>query len=301
MVISKHSKLAEGSDCAEATAFLLAELGVLRKTTIVDVGANPVNPPPYAELLKSGACKVVGFEPQQDAFAQLQQVKSEDEIYFPFAVGDGNPIDLRIYKSSGMTSIFDLYARALRAVGMGIPAMLDKVKLETVALDSIPDLPPFDLLKIDIQGGENLVFGGAKRVMTQAVAVIVELRYLRLYHGEPMLGGVDTELRSQGFYLHKFMFAKSLPLRNSQIHRLKSKLVSDQLVDGDGIYIKNIATPDKLDDEQIKHLAILGAGVFASHSLVLFCLDQLVKRGAVRAELPAAYVDVLPARLRKPG
>jgi FkbM family methyltransferase len=298
MAIDKNSSFVDGSDCIAATALLLAELKVSRKTTVVDVGANPINPPPYADLLKLGGCKVVGFEPQPDAFAKLQQSKSEDEVYFPFAVGDGNSIDLRIYKASGMTSIFDLYVRAIRAVGMGVPAKLDKVRLDTVALDNVQDLPPFDLLKIDIQGGENLVFGAANQVLKQAVAVIVELRYLRLYHGEPMMGGVDTELRRQGFYLHKFMFSKSMPLRNSQARRLKAKLVSDQLVDGDGIYIKNIATADKLGDEQIKHLAILGASVFASHSLVLFCLDELVKRGVVSSDLPAAYVDLLPDRLR---
>ena len=45
--------------------------------------------------------------------------------------------------------------------------------------------------------------------------------------------------------------------------------------------------------------SILWAAVFASQSLVLCCLDELVRRGSVPADLPAGYVDTLPAAFRQ--
>jgi len=187
----------------------------------------------------------------------------------------------------------------LRAIGHpGWAKVTGKIGLDTVALDQAIDLLPFDLMKIDIQGGENLVFAGAERVLGTAVAVIVELRYLRMYEGEPMLGGVDSELRRQGFYLHKFMFNKSKMLVHSQADRVKTKRMQDQLLDGDGIYLRNIAEPDKLSNDQLKHLALLAAAVFDSHSLALYCVDALAARGAVAADLASRYVDTLPAELR---
>ena len=280
-------------------ALLLTELRPLRKTCIVDVGANPINEAPYSDLLRRGGCTVVGFEPQQDAFNALLQTKTEAETYFPLAVGDGRPASLKIFKSSGMTSIFEPYVEGLALLGQpGLAKVRKRITFDTVALDSVPDLPDFDLLKIDIQGGESLVFQGGARVMAACVVVIVELRYLRLYVDEPMMGGVDTELRRQGFGLHKFMFNKSVALPNSQSGRLKTKLMADQLIDGDGVYIRNIAQLETLTDQQLIHLAILAASVFFSHSLVLFCLDELVRRGVARPDLLAEYVGQLPEKLR---
>lgn len=278
---------------------LLAELRQSRPTTIVDVGANPINEAPYSALLALGACHVVGFEPQDEAYQALLQTKTAQETYYPFAVGTGSSLDLRIYKSSGMTSIFDPYKPGLRMIGhQGWAKVEKKISFDTVALDSATDLPSFDLMKIDIQGAETLVFQGAERVMQSCVAVIVELRYMRIYEGEPMVGGVDTELRRQGFYLHKFMFNKSKMLTHSQSARVKTRRMLDQLVDGDGIYLRNIAEPEKLSDDQLKHLALLAASVFDSHSLALYCIDALAARGAVAADLAKRYVDTLPPELR---
>ncbi len=281
---------------------LLGELQNARKTVVVDVGANPVNQqqmPPYGALLKAGGCHVIGFEPQESAFNALQEAKSENETYYPFAVGDGKPFDLRLYRDLGMTSIYDPYLPGLRSINKERLGVVNKtVTMDSVALDKAPDLPQFDLLKIDIQGAEKLVFKGAKKMLKSALCVIVEVRYLRLYIGEPMLGGIDDELLKQGFCLHKFLFNKTRMMKNSQSDRLIRRRVLDQLVDGDAVYIRNVSEPENLDVDQLKHMAILASGVFGSHSLAIYCLDELVARKAVAADLPKRYVDLMPAELR---
>jgi len=287
------------SPLAPHAALLLSELSLPRPTTILDVGANPINDCPYAPLLAAGGCHVIGFEPQAQAFAALQASKGPNETYHPHAVGDGNTHTLHIYSGSGFTSLFPPHLPATRLMGGRRWAkVIERVPMQTVALDAVADLAPFDLLKIDIQGGEAMVFDNARRAMAETVAVIVELRYLQLYENEPMLGGVDASLRSQGFQLHKFLFNKSKPMPNSQSGRLNRRRVSDQLIDGDAVYLRHPGLIDSYSDAQLKHLAVLAASVFNSHSTALYALDELVTRGAADPDLPVCYVDLLPDALK---
>lgn len=289
-------------DLPPAARLLLRKLPFPRKTAIVDVGANPVTPAPYTPLLRAGGCTVTGFEPQPDAFAALQGMKGPDETYFPFAVGDGGRHDLHIFKDGGFTSLFPPYAPTYRSIARQRWSQLRSVEpIDTVALDDMPDLGPCDLLKIDIQGGEKMVFDHAVRSLAQTMAVVVELRYLQLYEGEPMLGGVDDSLRRQGFTLHKILFNKAISLPNSQRARLNRRRVMDQLVDGDAVYIRHPGTVADWTDGQVMHLALLAATVFESHSLVLWALDEAVRRGLCPVGLPAAYVDHLPDSLLSTG
>lgn len=281
------------------TLFLLENLPLTRKTSIVDVGANPINPPDYLALLQAGHCQIIGFEPQEAAFARLQATKGENETYFPYAVGDGSTIELNLCRHEGMTSGFvpDLASISLVSAPR-LASVLSKVQLDTMALDRIPDLPAFDFLKIDIQGGELAVFKAARRVMSNALAVMVEMRWHRLYEGEPMSGGIDQELRAQGFALHKFVFNKSWRLKTSQSARLKPRALQDQLIDGDAVYIRDLTTLSYWRDDQCVHLALLAASVLHSHSLVLHLLDELHRRGLISADIAGAYVDTLPDQLK---
>lgn len=275
---------------------LAGALPLDRRCCVVDVGANPnVSAPAYLGLLRAGQCDVVGFEPQEKAYLDLLASKSANETYFPVAVGDGTERDLYIYRLDGFTSVYPAYKPSVGVLALrDWTDVVEQVKLRTVRLDDLAGLPPFDMLKIDIQGGEADVFRGAERVMAQAVAVIVELRYSRLYEDEPMLGGVDAELTRQGFALHKFIGTKSRPLRNSQSGRLRKRRISDQLLDGDAVYLRDPAGIAGWTTDQVARLAILSSQVFASHSVALYCLDELVRRKAVPDETAARYADALP-------
>jgi FkbM family methyltransferase len=284
-----------------AVKYLLGLLPFARLTTFCDVGANPISEPPYLGLLRAGACRVVGFEPNPEAFAELEKAKGPNEIYFPQAVGDGKTHILHLYRNPGLSSIFEPHLPGLKALGRrGWAQMAQDVEMKTVALDKIADLPPFDCLKIDIQGGEKIVFKNGRKAMANAVAVIVEMRWMQLYEGEPMAGGVDDELRAQGFILHKFMFNKGAMLANSQMRRLQRSLNSDQLIDGDAVYLRHPGKLEELSDDQLCHLALLGAAIVSSNSLVVAALDELVRRGKVDRGAPAAYVDTLPEEMRIP-
>jgi FkbM family methyltransferase len=283
--------------CAQ---LLLEAFDLQRKTRIVDVGANPLSDPPYGPLLRAGGCTVVGFEPQKDAFDALMRAKGPDETYLPFAVGDGTARTLHLNRASGLTSVFMPDRAALRAMNLlRFTHVIGSEDIQTVAMDADDRVGPFDLLKIDIQGGEVDVFRGAETTLKHATAIIVELRYQPIYVGEPMMGGVDSELRRQGFSYHKALQTMARFVPNSQATRLRVMRMRDQAIDGDVVYLRSLESLPACTDEQLKHLAVLSAGVFTSHTLALHVLDLLVSRGVADPGLPAAYVDALPASLKR--
>lgn len=53
-------------------------------------------------------------------------------------------------------------------------SVVERVTVETGSLDCIDEIPEFDLLKIDIQGGEVAVFEAAIEKLSTAIAVITE-------------------------------------------------------------------------------------------------------------------------------
>ena len=266
------------------------------RAVICDVGANPLHPPPYAIAMETGAVDVVGFEPQREAYEALVAEARENEIYVNAALGRTGAATLRIYPSGGLTSLFPLKRAALRWLGKfeAQPDLVTEATMELTALDDCAEVPPVDLLKIDIQGGERDVIASGRGKLAGAVCVIPEVRYYQLYEGEPTLAELDAELRDQGFVLHKFLPAIRTMVPNSQAHRLDPGANRNQLIDGDAVYIRPLETPETLSDDQLKKMALFAAAVFNSHDLCLHCLDLLVARGVVDADVPAAYVDLLP-------
>lgn len=281
-------------------ALLLQRLGLDRLTRIVDVGANPVNRPAYGDLRDMGGCQTIGFEPGPESFAALQKTLGPNEVCFPHAVGDGSDVELHLVPGGTLTSVLRPDLAAVTYLGKpGWATVEGRLPLKTVALDRMEGMTGFDLLKIDIQGGELAVFRGAETLMKSCMAVIVEQRFFPIYHDEPMIGGLDSELRRQGFYMHRILSTHSVFVPNSRAKRLNRPKMRDQLVDGDVVYLRDMSRLAEHPTEQIKHLCVLAASVFGSHSLVLHLLDELVGRQAVAADLPDAYCNALPNALKR--
>ena len=281
-------------------ALLLERLGLDRLTRIVDVGANPINRPAYADLRDMGGCQTIGFEPGPESFAALQQRLGPNETCFPHAVGDDSEIELQLVVGGTLTSVFKPDLAAVTYLGKPNWADVEgQLKLKTVALDNMDGMPNFDLMKIDIQGGELAVFQGAERLMQSCMAVIVEQRFFPIYQGEPMIGGLDVELRRQGFFIHKILSTHSVLVPNSRGKRLNRPQLRDQLVDGDIVYLRDMSRLADHPTDQIKHLCVLAAAVFGSHSLVLHLMDELIRRNAIPADLPDVYCDALPDALMR--
>ncbi len=252
-----------------------------RLSGVVDIGANPVDgDPPYKQMLESGLCSVIGFEPQPDALAELQRRKGPLETYLPQAVGDGETHRLMVGRESGMTSLLRPDPRRLRLFNgfTGWGTVIDEIELQTHRLDDIDAVAEFDLLKIDIQGGELMTFQNGRRKLAGAVAVQTEVSFVPLYEHQPVFGEVDLELRDQGFLPHSFAAVKRWPIAPT-VFGGDFRRGQNQLLEADVVYVRDIAYPERFTNEQLSHLAMIAYHIYGSFDLALFCIQQLSRRG----------------------
>lgn len=268
----------------------------------MDVGANPIEgDPPYAALLSRGYARVSGFEPQPEALEALNAAKSDAETYYPYALGDGLPANLHLFKHSGFASIFPVHEPSAKLIGFkGATKLQAVLEVETKALDDITDLPPIDFLKIDVQGAEKGIIEAASGKLAGAVAVMPEVRFFKIYEGEPSFGDLDRELTRQGFQFHDFDFLKRVSMRTKRHGTLRPRSFR-QVLDGDAIYIRDMRDAGTLTDTQLWKMALIADGVFASFDLAIFALDALAARGVISETDIDAYISALPSDARKRG
>lgn len=261
-------------------SFLEELLAPNRLTQIVDIGANLVDgDPPYKNMLEKQICQVVGFEPQEQALAELMQQKSSLETYLPYAVGDGSLQQLHICKGSGMTSLYEPNFDVLQIFEVLAPIaeVVDKVQIQTKKLDDVVEIKHIDFLKIDIQGGELQVFKSGREKLKNAVVIQTEVSFVTLYHNQAGFGEIDIELRAQGFVPHCFAAVKQWPIAPMVVND-NPRQALNQLLEADIVYVKDFSKPELMTDEQLKHLAIIAHEVYGSWDLTLRCLMLLEKR-----------------------
>ncbi|WP_281972541.1 FkbM family methyltransferase [Ruegeria faecimaris] len=260
---------------------------------IADIGANPMrHDAPYRDLLKNDLCNVVGFEPQEDTMKEVVRNKGANEEYFNFAVGDGKPALLNIYKGSGLTSLLKIrektlfYLRGLRNAARQIGSM----EMQTQRLDDIAGLGPVDFLKIDIQGAELSVFTSAENTLKNVAAIQTEVSFFPLYENQPGFGEVDTFLRKLGFLPHSFAHIENR-LVVSKWSGVLSDFESTQILDGDIIYLRDLSDPAELNSQILKRLAILTEGVFGFTDVSLKILDILAQRQEISEADVNQYIE----------
>ena len=101
-------------------------------------------------------------------------------------------------------------------------SVVEEVEVQTHRLDDL-DIDEFDLLKIDIQGAELMVFQHGRERLRNAVAVQTEVSFVPLYRDQPTFGDVDRELRSQGFVPHSMPDTETVGDRADGVQRRLSQ------------------------------------------------------------------------------
>lgn len=268
-----------------------------RMTHIVDIGANPINPTPYDALIRNKVACVWGFEPQEAAFTELQKMQTPHLTFLKYAIGDAGIHDLRVCKGSAFTSLLEPNKAFCNYIDhFHIKMQVEqRIPVQTRRLDDVCELPAIDLVKIDIQGGEVTAFENAQRTLQNAVAVISEVAFIPLYEDQPLLDAQMREMRKNGFKLHKFMPHTSVPLRGQLQNKLGVDPLRNQLTDADAVFLRDVSSDTDLDDEGLKHMALLAAGAFDSLDVCLRCLEILMARKKIDPDAVNAWVDALRA------
>jgi FkbM family methyltransferase len=269
---------------------LSALLGLSCTIKVVDIGASPIDgPAPYATLLVSGCADVVGFEPNAESLAKLNQQKGSRETYLPCVVGDGRQHTLHVCWSKGMTSLLPPNPEVLSLItGFSSWGKVVQTELvQTKRLDEIPETAALDYLKMDIQGAELMVLQHATNRLRHAVVIHTEVEFLPMYVGQPLFSDIDQFLRQHGFVLHRF---NPLTTRAVVPLSLPNKPYDGygQLFWADAVFIKDFTRPDQLDADQLLRLAIILHDCYAAYDVVAHLL--LARDRRIGSDLGDRYV-----------
>jgi len=269
------------------------------KVKVVDIGANPIDgAPPYAGLLREGRASVLGFEPNPEALTKLYRLKGSNETYLPYAVGDGGRHTLKMCAAPGMTSLLEPNPDVLGLMH-GFPqwgTVVAREEIDTVRLDDVADAAGIDLLKIDIQGGELMVFKNAPNRLADAVVIHTEVEFLPLYKDQPLFSDVDQFLRSQGFVFHRFFPAVSRMIQpmllNGDIYAGMS-----QIVWADAIFVRDFTRLDLVADDKLLHMAAILHDCYQSLDLALHVLLAYDRRAG--KSVASTYLSSLTGGARE--
>lgn len=269
-----------------------------RPTTIVDVGANPIDgDPPYKAMLAAGLCEVIGFEPQADALSRLEKRRGPHERYLPFALGDGTPGTLNICELEGMTSLLVPEPRHLALFNL-FPIwgqVKSQIPVETKKLDDIAEIACMDVLKMDVQGSERAVLAHGRGKLKDTVVVQTEVSFVPLYQGQPVLGEIDLALRAEGFLPHCVTGTKIWPIAPMVVGDQPNRGIR-QLLETDMVYVRDFSRAENMTVEQWKHLALVAHHCYGSYDLVLKSIVTLIELGALPDDAGKRYLSSLPAR-----
>jgi FkbM family methyltransferase len=239
--------------------------------------------------MATGQADIVGFEPNEAALAELLAKKGPNETYMPFAVGDGQRHTLRICQAPGMTSLLEPNEDVLRLFHgfSDWGRVMRTEEIDTVRLDDVPETKGVDYLKIDIQGGELMVFKSAPRRLSDALVIHTEVEFLPLYKGQPLFSDVEAFLRSQGFVLHRFeplvsRAMKPILVNNSPYAPFK------QVIWADAIFVRSFLNLAGLDNVELLKLSTILHDCYQSYDLVHVLLTEHDTRTG--HHLAAAYL-----------
>ena len=269
----------------------------VRKTAVVDIGANPIDSaPPYKPMLDLGICTIVGFDPQQTAIDSLKKNPGALETYLPYAVADGSEQTLYTCATSGMTSILkpDEQSLSLFPLFDKFGKVIASERVQTRALDDIEEIENIDFLKIDTQGAELSIFRSGRDKLANTVAIQTEVSFLPLYENQPTMGAIDMELRSQGFIPHALAALKRWIISPLVVDKEPRKPMN-QLLEADFVYVRDFRAPEKLTEEQLKQLALISHYCYRSFDLALYCLIELERRGCLSGGVERTYINMLGA------
>lgn len=263
---------------------------------IADVGAAFCGEvAPYQPLLERGLARLVAFEPDPRQYDDLKKRLGDGIAVYPHALGDGTRQTLHICPDgSGMSSLLRPDQASLGFFNLfpQFGTVLAEAAIDTMRLDDVPELPPIDFLKIDVQGSELSVFRNGRQKLAHCVAIQTEVSFIPLYENQPSFGEIDLELRGQGLVPHRFAEIKQWSIFPT-VRDNEPRRPFNQLLEADIVYMRDLIRPAGMSDLQIKKLAAIAHYCYGSPDLVVRCLLELQQRSALGPDVVQRYFSGL--------
>lgn len=159
-------------------------------------------------FLELGFEHVLAIEPQDEAFAQLRRYESEAIRCVQSAVGSTNGMRTfyQIPLIDTMSSLKKPGRDSWKEIVGDLPeemwaALIQETEVETVTLDALlKDFPAaYNVMALNIQGGELDALQGAESVLPQIEAIHTELNFVSRYEGCALFEELDAWLTERGF------------------------------------------------------------------------------------------------------
>ncbi|MEZ0344649.1 MAG: FkbM family methyltransferase [Caldimicrobium sp.] len=172
--------------------------------TIIDVGANKGQ---FASEIRKffPEAFIHSFEPIPSVYEDLIKWAKKDgkAAAYNFALGEKNG-EIEMYLHTEHTPSSLLKTTEISHQYYPFTKTQKPIKIKMTTLDqwyeeSKPYLEPEILIKLDVQGYEDRVIAGGRKVFHMAKACIVEINLNKLYEGQPDFYQIVTLLHELGF------------------------------------------------------------------------------------------------------
>ena len=178
----------------------------LRIQTVIDVGANKGQFSSYIRSVFPQAC-LYCFEPLPGPYKELQQWASlqKNVKLFNLALGDAEGTAKMFHHVEHSTSSSLLSSTELSEALYPFTQRQETIVVPLATLDGALDrvnefLLPEILIKLDVQGYEERVIDGGRRIFSEAKACIVEVCLDELYSGQADFKRLVLTLYDLGFH-----------------------------------------------------------------------------------------------------
>jgi FkbM family methyltransferase len=255
----------------ESADRVLASLPV-HAVSIVDVGASSLGPEtePYAPLLRAGRAQVTGFEPDAQALQQLREQfpDAQTHRYLPHIVGNGEAAVFHETEWSLTASLLEPNRALLDHYQLLGELVREKARhaVATARLDDLLAPGQMDVLKIDVQGAERLVFDGAPQRLDECLVVWTEVEFVPLYRDQPLFGDIDARLRRHGLQFLCFAGLAQRPLASWPQAGARPPLRQQQLW-ADAIYVPQPERLATLTADAAARLALAAHHMLGAYDL----------------------------------
>ena len=274
-----------------------AFLGLENPLKCIDVGAMALNgdPDPWVRWAQIGCAAVLGFEPLKKECSQLNSQAQASGMaiqYLPWALGDGQEHTLNITNAPMTSSLFKP-ARSTVDLFPALGELMQVVSQEVVQtrrLDDVTEAANSDFLKLDVQGAELMILKDGKEALRSLSVIQVEVEFVELYEGQPLMADVDSFLRSQGFIFLKFAYIMGRPFRPLQRKDNPYASISQTLW-GDAVYVRDYRRLEQWSIRQLKAAIFLLHELYSAADLSTLLLKELDQRQS--SDLKGCYLASL--------
>jgi FkbM family methyltransferase len=205
-----HNTVAKELHLHDISSLELLELITAEDVNVIyDIGAHVGTWTLLAKAIFPSA-QVHAFEPlaEHQVGIRKQFAGSKDVTLHPVALGSANTSTFfHVTDASSSSSVLPLADACRLHFGLReveqIPIQLHRLDdYRTAHQLSLPDM-----IKLDVQGYELEALKGGAQCLRSAKAVLMEVSFVELYHGQPLFADVVRFMADHGFRMHAVSIA----------------------------------------------------------------------------------------------